>query len=169
MTGNWIDKWKNEADRNLRIILEEFGQLNADQLNYSSHIYRCSIIEIMSNLSKVNDGIIAPLEIRRHYETRIREFRISRTRMMLLEYSRNHRCRKGQSTGHPADVFELLKYQQHQLKIQIDKLNNADLNCRLRTLRLFRIVKLTVGESIEYLLNCQWQHITQARRILMLQ
>lgn len=169
MTGYWIDKWQDEADRNIRIILEEFGNLNADKLNYSSHIKQCSIIEIMSNLIKVNHQILNPFELRQPHRKRISKFRINNLRMLLLQYSGIHSCRKGQQSESATAVFELLSNQQKILKALLLKLNETDLNCRIGALSLFRIIKLTVGESIEYLMYCQWQHITQARRILMLQ
>jgi hypothetical protein len=143
------------------------------------HVLRCNTRQILLHLLKCITPLIAALEhTLRLAETsgRLQGFKAGWIGKYALSRAEQFRCilkkygfnkYDSREPGHRI-IAELL-IQQNKLKELILLCNRADLNKRVIPFLLFGVIKLSIGETMEYLILCQKSHFRLARRILMLQ
>lgn len=174
-----VDQWLSDSERLICLINSEFCPLSEEQLNYSVHIHRCNIRQIMHHLAKFNAPLIVAIE------HAIPEAKASGTRQeyrprCMGKYFISHagftRCkRRGpeRNQHYPGlqdeNVFAILLSQQNKLKELIALCRPTDINKRLIPFGFFGLFRLSIGEMLEYLFICQKSHFRLARNILMLQ
>jgi hypothetical protein len=175
LTGQWLA----DADRSICLIGNEFATLNEKQLSYRVHIHRCNIRQIMQHLVKSNVSLITGIEHALPEAITSGKqpgFKAGWIGKYALRRAENIRCiirNPGITSPEALEsahgiITELIR-QQNKLKDLIILCNKADLNIRLVPFMLFGLIKLSIGESVEYLFLCQKNHFRLARRILMLQ
>ncbi len=66
-------------------------------------------------------------------------------------------------------VFSGLLEQQNKLKDFISVIHRLDMNKRIVPFRLFGLIKLSLAETLEYIMLVEKSHFTLARHLLKLQ
>lgn len=174
-----IEHWMSDSDRLICLINSEFCPLSEEQLNYSVHIHRCNIRQIMHHLAKFNAPLIFAVE-RAIPEAKasgtMQEYKPRCMGKYVISHAGFTRCnRRGSEPNqhYPGlqneSIFAVLVRQQNKLKELIALCRPADMNKRLIPFGFFGLFRLSIGETLEYLFICQKSHFRLARNILMLQ
>jgi hypothetical protein len=174
-----VEQWLADSERLISLINSEFNSLNEEQLNYSVHIRHCNIRQIMQRLAKINALLIIAIEraipeakasgSTQEYKPRcIVKYFLNRDR--FIQCNRRGTDRNQHYPGlQDESVFAILTGQQNKLKELIALCRPTDINKRLVPFGLFGLIRLSIGETLDYLFICQKSHCRLARNILMLQ
>lgn len=173
------EQWLADIERIICLTGSEFAPLNEKQFNYSVHIHRCNTRQILLHLLKCITPLILALEhALRETDTpgRLQGFhagwigKYAHRRAEHIRCIRKKQGIKGYESREPGHrIIEELIKQQNKLKELILLCNKADLNKRVIPFLFFGVIKLSIGETMEYLILCQKNHFRLTRRILMLQ
>jgi len=168
---DYCEHWHSAALRNIRIIDDEFSNLDERQLNFTVHIHSCSIKELMSNLTLINDRFFRLIQKAiEKAGTNYKAYKPRRPGSSITGPVKSDMCKKFlRVIMENEQVFVLLHHQQEELNKLISQAMTSDLNRKVIPFALLGILKFSTGDAFQYLLNCQDHHIIRARRILMIQ
>jgi hypothetical protein len=173
------ERWLIQIERIICLIENEFFLLNEEQLNYRLHVNRCNIGEIMSHLNNTNKRLILNLNQSIPMINAIegkQEYAPGWAGRYFLSHARLNRCvsttRNRTLPGEGSSVntiFSALLEQENKLKELIISSTRLDVNRKVVPFWFSGILKLSLGETLEYLVHCQQSHFTQARHLLKIQ
>jgi hypothetical protein len=168
---DFCEYWHSAALRNIRIIEDEFSNLDEQQLNITVHIHSCSIKELMSNLTIINDRFFTLIQKAiKKSGTYYKAYKPGRLCSPFTGPFKPDMCKKlPRVFMENEQVFILLRHQQEELNKLISQAMTSDLNRKVIPFALLGILKFSIGDGFQYLLNYQDHHIIRARRILMIQ
>lgn len=167
-----------DCDQIIYLINSDLSNLNEQQLAYSVHINRCNIRQIMQHLMNFNAMLIADIEkaicgmkpdgnhqvYKRHCLSKIALRRAERLRCNRRDFVRNHEY----PPSRDENTFLILVNQQNKLKELIALGEQTAINKKVIPFRFFGLLKLSIGEALEYLLICQKSHFRLAMQTMML-
>jgi hypothetical protein len=167
--------WLIQIERTICLIENEFLLLNEVQLDYRLHVHRCNIREIMNHLCFTNARLILALNqgiMMANDNEDKQEYVPGWTAGYLLSQARPTRCiRPGRNNSFAPEMkifYELLQ-QQSKLKEFISVMSRLEMNKRMVPFRFFGIIKLSLAETMEYIILYQKNHFVMARHLMKLQ
>lgn len=173
------EHWIADSDRIICLINSEFYHLSEIQLNYSVHVHRCNINQIMQHLVKFNAQLIAAVESaipKANASGLKQEYKPGHLAKFMFRHAEFTRCNRRDSNrnqhypgSQDESIFTILVKQHNTLKELIALCKQRDINKSLVPFGPSGIFRLSIGETLEYLFICQKNHFRLARRILMLQ
>ncbi len=173
------ERWGIQTEKIICRIENEFLLLNEKQLNYRIHVRHCNIREIMNCLYNSNARLLSEMDKSAPMAASnagSREFVPGWAARVFLSHACPDHCRVNRRNGlHPPEgppgntVFSGLLAQENKLKDFISSGSTLDMNKKVVPFRLFGIVKLSLAETLEYMMGCQQSHITRARNLVKIQ
>jgi len=171
-------KYRANCDHFIGQLNSDISKLNEKQLNYSPHIKRCSIRQIMEHLVKLNNSLISAIE--QAVSTMKTggmqaDYKRGGLAKMAIRHAEHIHCYRGESgqdheyiDSQDENIFLILVKQQNKLKELIALCEQADINKKVIPFWFFGLLKLSIGETLEYLFICQKSHFRLAKQIMML-
>jgi hypothetical protein len=177
-TDECMEKWLIQIERTVCLIENEFLMLNEEHLDYRLHVHRCNIREIMHHLYFSNARLILALNqgimVADTHEEK-QEYTPGWTAGYLLSHIRLTRCPLSGRNKKPSPgisgikVFYGLLEQQNKLKEFISFISRLDMNKKIVPSGIFGIIKLSLAETMDYVILYQKHHFILARYLLKIQ
>jgi len=172
-------RWLIQIEQIICLTGQEFMILNEGQLNYRLHVRHCNIRQIIMHLIQTNARIINRMKqsLPKAYAlVKNQEYKPSWAGRYFLAHARFTRCiysgkRKNGQAAENSGVtnFTLMLNQESELKEIIALSAQLDMNRKVVPFRLSGLIKLSMAETLEYIMLCQKSHITLARHLLKIQ
>lgn len=173
-------QWIAETDRIIGLVQHEFIHLDEKQFHYKVHLSHCSISQIIQHILSTNRRLISSIELAipvAHSTVQPEEYNPGYLRKYILNRKGFVSCNPNRIPGQDDDFRNLTTRiliskiigQQNRIKELITLCKSLDMNRRVVPFRFFGLIKLSIAETIDYLILHQKSHFVMARHILMLQ
>jgi hypothetical protein len=172
--ADYYSKWLRTLDQNREIIYHEFSSLSDIQLNYHVHIQKCSIVEILNNLVKIQNKVIPVIGSHMDKLERTSHrvpYQQGYFSGFVIRLTPGLKCKTGNEV-----LISCIGELTGELAGQSKKLENllhlsAGFNINNRIIRYgyMNALRVSMGDMFELVTRCQQKHVILARRILMLQ
>lgn len=170
------EKWLIQIEKFICLIENEFLMLNEKQLTYRLHIRHCNIKELMTAIYHTNAGLLASLNpslpvvegIQKYKQTWVGRYFLSRAKVSRCLSKRENRFSLSKEIA-PNRIFSDLLVQENKLKEVIYSGYRLDMNKKAVPFKLAGLIKLSLGETLDYIVIYQQRHFTRARYLLKIQ
>lgn len=173
------ERWLIQTERNICLIENEFGILNEDQFNYRQHVRHCNIKENMNFLYVRNSRLIPAMNRCKHMVNTVagqQEFSPGWISGYFLSHARFVRCISARRNRHlPPEgisgkiILSRLLEQEYKLKEFISSSSPLDMNKRIVPFALWGLLKISLAETLEYMMLYHQGQFTRARHLLVIQ
>lgn len=175
-----VASWMAEAESIARLVKDDFMPLNEQQLTYRVHVSQCNIRQLMeqvlSNNRRLLDGIEQAIPFAKATKGQ-QEYQPGFMGKYILDRMASARCNTKETKDQGVDVEDLspemlflkITGQQNRFKELVTLCMSVDMNSSMVPFRLHGLIRLSIGEALEYLVLYQKRRFIMARHMVMLQ
>jgi hypothetical protein len=155
--------------------VHDLAALNTAQLNWKESPGKWSILECVEHLNRYNSYYIQEIENnftlsnqhvdRELISTWIGQKSIAMMNPLNRKKQKTFRKMNPLNSSLSADVFKKFISDQQRLKARLEELSQIDGIAKVVRLEFFKLLKMTIPESLEFLIVHQQRHMIQAFEI----
>jgi hypothetical protein len=171
-----LNKLKSDVEVINDVVKNDFYNLSEEKLNWEENLTRWSILECFEHLNRYSRYYVSAMEKALHVaenppvNDELKSTWIGAKSISMM-HPLNKKKQKTFKNMNPVNskldrsvLDEFLKHQE-KLQILITKAESTDINRMKIPLEFFRLLKMTLGEALEFLIVHEQRHLIQAQDV----